>query len=148
MTTRAPDTIVRPGEWTHRAACKGDDTDGVFFDDRSPADAKARCAGCPVREQCLADAMEWESVRGNARFGVFGGLTADQRKAKAEKEAAATPAAPAPAPVVNPPRPLAECGTESAYNRHVRRKEPVDEACAQARRDADRRRSGTTRALV
>lgn len=30
---------------------------------------------------------------------------------------------------------LAPCGTRSAYNRHLRNKEPVDEACRQANND-------------
>lgn len=33
------------------------------------------------------------------------------------------------------PRDLKPCGTRAAYVRHVRRGEPVDEACAQAARD-------------
>ncbi|MCW2897805.1 MAG: hypothetical protein JWO67_70 [Streptosporangiaceae bacterium] len=32
----------------------------------------------------------------------------------------------------HPGRPLAPCGTESAYNRHVRKGEPIDDACRRA----------------
>ena len=40
-------------------------------------------------------------------------------------------------------RPLAECGTFTAYKRHKRNGEPVDDACAQAARDqANERNAG------
>lgn len=41
----------------------------------------------------------------------------------------------------------AECGTRSAYQRHVKRGEPIDDACRQANTDADNRlrRTGTTK---
>lgn len=35
-------------------------------------------------------------------------------------------------------RDLAECGSPAAYRRHLRRREPVDEACAAAKRRQDR----------
>lgn len=45
---------------------------------------------------------------------------------------------------------LAECGTRSAYQRHVKNKEPIDAACRQANSGADNRlrRTGTTRELT
>jgi WhiB family transcriptional regulator, redox-sensing transcriptional regulator len=39
------------------------------------ARAKTVCAGCPVKRQCLDDAMD----NGLAE-GIFGGLTADERR--------------------------------------------------------------------
>jgi hypothetical protein len=46
------------------------------------------------------------------------------------------------------PRRRAECGTRSGYQRHVKRGEPIDDACRQANTDADNRlrRTGTTKA--
>ena len=42
--------------------------------------AAALCAGCPIAEQCLAVAMHAERGIGTySRYGVFGGLTPDQR---------------------------------------------------------------------
>lgn len=41
------------------------------------AEAKAVCAGCPVRVTCLADALVRESP--SARYGVYGGLSAGER---------------------------------------------------------------------
>lgn len=60
--------------WRDLAACRGVDPD-LFFPERgeSTEPAKAVCAVCPVRVKCLA-AHIGESV------GVFGGLSARQRK--------------------------------------------------------------------
>lgn len=49
--------------------------------------ALAVCASCPVRAQCLAEAMTW-AVRD--QHGVIGGMTAGQRQA-ALREAGARP---------------------------------------------------------
>ena len=44
------------------------------------AEAARLCAGCPIAEQCLAVAMRAERGLGPySRYGVFGGLTPDQR---------------------------------------------------------------------
>lgn len=40
------------------------------------------------------------------------------------------------------PRELAKCGTRAAYNRHIRRGEPVDEACREANAAYQRGKSG------
>lgn len=84
MSTRAPDTLRPADDWRRRAACLGLDTDG-FFEDRSGHFAGRVCSPCPVREACLADAMWWEGLRGNSRFGVYGGLTSVQRQALADR---------------------------------------------------------------
>lgn len=68
-------------DWMRRAACKGQ-PDVVFFpdheDDEQPDYTTARhiCAGCPVRSQCLAYALEL-----NIRHGMFAGLTPAERAA-------------------------------------------------------------------
>lgn len=67
------------------AACAGTDTES-FFDGTSSGTelAKRTCMGCPVRTKCLELALE----RGEG-FGIFGGLTADERRALRRKEARA-----------------------------------------------------------
>jgi hypothetical protein len=57
-----------------RGACAGLDTE-IFFSDSTSKTvlAKAICSQCPVRDICLDWAIE------NAEFGVFGGLTAQER---------------------------------------------------------------------
>jgi WhiB family redox-sensing transcriptional regulator len=44
----------------------------IVDDDR---DAKAICAGCPVREECLEYAMRWDQL-----CGVWGGLSERERR--------------------------------------------------------------------
>lgn len=69
-------------DWHALAACRGMD-ESVFFcpPGRDPVPhvrrAKRVCAGCPVRSECLEDAMSWELPSG--RVGVLGGLSAGER---------------------------------------------------------------------
>lgn len=68
-------------DWMGRAACAGIDPD-VFFppDDRhgwSPGPARAICAGCPVRVECLTaavDRREPSGIWGGAGTGLLRGL--------------------------------------------------------------------------
>lgn len=66
-------------DFRHRAACRTVDPE-VFFplpgDEDGVAMARAVCAGCPVRSECLEFAL-----RHGLDDGVFGGLTADERRA-------------------------------------------------------------------
>jgi WhiB family redox-sensing transcriptional regulator len=62
-------------EWFDDAACRDVDTDIFFPVSESQADAaKAICAVCPVREECLEYAIETRPGD-----GVYGGLTASER---------------------------------------------------------------------
>jgi WhiB family redox-sensing transcriptional regulator len=62
-------------DWFDDAACRDTDTT-VFFptSDAQAAEAKAICASCPVREECLEHALETRPAD-----GVWGGLTATER---------------------------------------------------------------------
>ncbi|WP_231916055.1 WhiB family transcriptional regulator [Microbacterium karelineae] len=69
-------------EWTERAACSGMDTE-LFFPTSELHDAglaKAVCEECPVRQDCLEQAL-----RNRETDGVFGGQTAAERRAMARK---------------------------------------------------------------
>lgn len=61
--------------WHTDAACRGVDAE-LFFpgNDEESGPAKAVCAVCPVRENCLAFAL-----RRGERYGVWGGLTEKER---------------------------------------------------------------------
>lgn len=67
--------------WRARAACVDVDAE-LFFPagDSGPAvevqvaEAKAVCARCPVRAECLADALV------GMAYGIAGGLTAEERR--------------------------------------------------------------------
>jgi WhiB family redox-sensing transcriptional regulator len=71
---------VRDMEWRLRAACRGMDPE-LFFPSAETGRlntvrinrAKAVCAGCPVVLECRVQYMDQE-------WGVFGGLSADDRR--------------------------------------------------------------------
>lgn len=88
MTTAKPLTrrgrkpaAPRAPHWRDQAACTGTDTDD-FYDDRAGTIRRARgiCHQCPVVDTCLADTLRNEGLSGY-KWGVSGGLTADQRRA-------------------------------------------------------------------
>lgn len=62
--------------WRAKAACRGCDT-GIFFPltDEAAEPAKAICASCPVREECLEYALATRQDD-----GVWGGLTELERR--------------------------------------------------------------------
>ena len=67
--------------WMDDAACAQTDPDLFFAENGGWKDAKKICAGCPVAAQCLAYAVRVESrLRVDERHGVFGGLTARERR--------------------------------------------------------------------
>jgi len=77
---------LTPDDWRVDALCAQTDPD-AFFPDKggSTRDAKAICARCEVREQCL----EW-ALANDVRFGIFGGLSErERRQLKREREVAA-----------------------------------------------------------
>lgn len=74
-------------DWRKYAACLGEDPE-LFFphsysggsSEQQIAAAQAVCASCPVRRQCLTDAIRREgAARPNCRYGIYGGLTGPQR---------------------------------------------------------------------
>lgn len=71
-----PVGALRPAGWTTRAACRGTDPDALFVAGAAQNRAKAVCVGCPVRTECLADALD-----NRIEFGVWGGMTERERRA-------------------------------------------------------------------
>lgn len=72
--------------WMDAASCAGLDPE-LFFPERgeSSREAKAVCAGCPVKAECL----EW-ALSEPIKFGIFGGLSERQRRRiRAQRRAAA-----------------------------------------------------------
>jgi len=63
-------------DWTTRAACKGTDPNELFVQGPAQNRAKLICRGCPVRSECLADALD-----NGIEFGVWGGMTERERRA-------------------------------------------------------------------
>jgi WhiB family redox-sensing transcriptional regulator len=74
--------MTNPDEpWRAFAACIDAD-DRLFFAPgesgeavETTAPARRICAGCPVKSDCLEYALET-----NQRFGIWGGLTPDERR--------------------------------------------------------------------
>jgi len=63
-------------DWTSRAACRNDAPDSLFVQGAAQNRAKSVCLGCPVRTECLADALD-----NRVEFGVWGGMTERERRA-------------------------------------------------------------------
>ncbi len=63
-------------DWPAHAACRGVDPDRLFVQGAAQNRAKAICAGCPVRTECLADSLD-----NQIEFGVWGGMTERERRA-------------------------------------------------------------------
>lgn len=105
--------------WRLQAACAGTDYEMWFSEGKTAREALEICNGsrnnapCPVRDQCLADALGEK-----LQYGIRGGKTAPQRELLLKRTRGT--------------KPLAPCGTPSAYTRHVRRGEPIDDACRAA----------------
>ncbi len=100
LLSRAADAPGRDdGYWRRRAACRGEDPE-LFFPVGSAgpaalaqiAEAKNICARCPVRRACLVFAMATRQ-----EYGIWGGLTEDERsqlrRRVAGSQTAAVPAA-------------------------------------------------------
>ncbi|MCW2543022.1 MAG: transcription factor WhiB [Frankiales bacterium] len=63
-------------DWTAQAACNNADPDELFVTGAAQNRAKVVCLGCPVRTECLADALD-----NRVEFGVWGGMTERERRA-------------------------------------------------------------------
>lgn len=62
--------------WMADALCAQTDPDAFFPDKGEPNHAaKAVCAACPVRSDCLAYALDRDE-----RYGIWGGLSAVERR--------------------------------------------------------------------
>jgi WhiB family redox-sensing transcriptional regulator len=63
-------------QWAMHAACRQASPDELFVRGAEQHKAKVLCAGCPVRTECLAEALD-----NNIEWGVWGGLTERERRA-------------------------------------------------------------------
>ena len=79
---RQPD-VATPGAeaeariaWVSQARGRQADPDELFVQGAAQNRAKAVCTGCPVRTECLADALD-----NRVEFGVWGGMTERERRA-------------------------------------------------------------------
>ena len=61
--------------WFDLARCKGAEDD-LFPEGKQQKRATAICVGCPVRAECLAEALD-----NRIEWGVWGGMTERERRA-------------------------------------------------------------------
>ena len=95
VTSMTTPTTWNDGEWRGEAACANFDTN-LFFPEPDASDAlaqiaqaKAVCAACPVRDNCLEFA-----IRTRQLDGVWGGCTPEERRSiRRRRQAAARKAA-------------------------------------------------------
>jgi WhiB family redox-sensing transcriptional regulator len=81
---RLPAPRLGDWDWQVRAACRGIDTANFYHpeNERGPSRtrrelrAKAVCSGCPVIENCRRWALSTREP-----YGVWGGLSAEEREA-------------------------------------------------------------------
>lgn len=108
--------------WWEIAQCRGTTVDFFAEGARDQAPAKALCATCEVRGECLADAL----AEGRYQFGVRAGYTAAQRERMPRGRTYAA---------------TAQCGTDAGYYTHLRRTyTPPCDDCRAAHNAAARRR--------
>lgn len=63
-------------DWTSKAACRDSAPDQLFVRGAEQNKAKQLCNGCPVRTECLAEALD-----NQIEWGVWGGMTERERRA-------------------------------------------------------------------
>ena len=63
-------------DWAFAASCRTSAPDDLFVRGAVQHRAKAICSGCPVRTECLAEALD-----NQVEWGVWGGLTERERRA-------------------------------------------------------------------
>ena len=102
-----------PAPSMRNAACRHQPTD-LFFPERgvSSAEAKAICAACPVKLDCLEYSLEIPQL-----LGVWAGLSVRERRAIR---------------LGRRPRPYIRHGTETGYKQHRKVGEEACQACKQA----------------
>lgn len=114
-----------PGAWVEQALCAQTDPE-VWFPAPGHTEgerrAKAICAGCPVRTECLTHALDI-----GAEHGVWGGLSPRQRQSLRRREWRGR-------------RQPIRHGTEAGAKQHQRRGEIPCDACLTAASVADRER--------
>ena len=63
-------------DWAVKALCNQTRPDELFVRGAAQNRAKQMCAGCPVRTECLAEALD-----NQIEWGVWGGMTERERRA-------------------------------------------------------------------
>ncbi len=67
-------------DWATSAKCREQQPDALFVRGAEQNKAKLVCRGCPVRTECLAEALD-----NQIEWGVWGGMTERERRAVLRK---------------------------------------------------------------
>ncbi len=67
--------MIDDHSWVEFALCAEDEPDTLFVQGAAQRQVRMRCMECPVRLECLADALQSRMT-----FGVWGGLTERERR--------------------------------------------------------------------
>ena len=67
-------SLAEVSEWTLHAKCR-DMADALFPEGKDQKRARSVCVGCPVRSECLAEALD-----NRIEWGVWGGMTERERR--------------------------------------------------------------------
>ena len=106
-----PNVGPASADWRTRAACKGVDIN-VFFPPEDEEEggysdvAIDLCKRCPVRDECLLNALSGADGTNKLSFGYWGGTTPEERMAMIEA-------------LPQPPRPCEICGADMPEGRSV-----------------------------
>jgi hypothetical protein len=106
---------VQDKGWLVHAACNGMNPDIWFPEKGNTRDAdlaKEICLACPVKDDCLADAM----IRGE-EFGIWGGVSQRGREQLRRN---------------NLPKPIYGCGTSKGFADHIDKGETPCSGCRKA----------------
>jgi len=77
--------VLQDQHWAAEAACAGRSPDELFVQGAAQREARAVCMGCPVKLDCLADALD-----SGMQFGVWGGMTERERRALLRRQPGVT----------------------------------------------------------
>ena len=80
MKPEGMNKVLNVGAWSEQAACRETDPDEMFVQGAAQNRVKQICSGCPVRMECLADALDnhIELIvipRLRARLGLLGTIS-------------------------------------------------------------------------
>ena len=67
-------SLAEVSEWTLHAKCR-DMADALFPEGKDQKRARSVCVGCPVRSECLAEALD-----NRIEWGVWGCMTERERR--------------------------------------------------------------------
>lgn len=63
-------------DWSSKALCSTSRPDELFVRGAAQTRAKQLCGGCPVKTECLAEALDSQT-----EWGIWGGMTERERRA-------------------------------------------------------------------